>query len=224
VSHSVTAIIAAAGSGERLAAGVPKALIDLAGRTLVDRAVDLFADVSDQIIICAPSSHVTSLSESYAANEKVTVVAGGSTRSLSIRNAISALAKDTKFVLVHDAARALTPISVVQRILAELKRGAEGVVPVLPLADTVKEVMGDKVVRTVDRTSLQRVQTPQGFKAQIIIDAHAAAKRDGVDGTDDASLVERMGIKVSTVPGDESAFKITTTHDLDVAKALASRT
>jgi 2-C-methyl-D-erythritol 4-phosphate cytidylyltransferase len=222
VSHSVTAIIAAAGSGERLAAGTPKALIDLAGRNLVDRAVSLFADVSDQIIICAPSSHLTSLSESYAANEKVVVVAGGSTRSLSIRNAISALAKDTKFVLVHDAARALTPISVVQRVLAELKRGAEGVVPVLPLADTVKEVMGDKVVRTVDRTSLQRVQTPQGFKAQIIIDAHAAAKRDGVDGTDDASLVERMGIKVNTVPGDEIAFKITTAHDLDVANALAS--
>jgi 2-C-methyl-D-erythritol 4-phosphate cytidylyltransferase/2-C-methyl-D-erythritol 2,4-cyclodiphosphate synthase len=221
LSHRVAAIIAAAGSGERLGARAPKALIDVGGRTLVDHAVSLFDGIAEHVIICAPSSHVRELSESFAGNAIVTIIAGGSTRSLSVRNAISVLTRDVDYVLVHDAARALAPREVVDRILAELQRGAEGVVPVLPVVDTIKEVMGEKVVRTVDRSALQRVQTPQGFRSQTLIAAHAAAKRDGVEGTDDASLVERIGIKVATVAGDERAFKITTPFDWEIARALA---
>lgn len=218
----VASIIAAAGSGDRLGAKQPKALLQLGGSTLIDRAVDLLRPVSDQIIVVAPSTHLAMVTDQFDNDELVDVVAGGSSRSLSIRNAISALAKEIDFVLIHDAARALTPSDVVQRVIDELKRGADGVIPVLPLADTVKEVMGEKVVRTVDRTSLQRAQTPQGFKAKVIVDAHAAAKRDGVEGTDDASLVERIGIKVGTVLGDERSFKITTPFDLEVAQKVCS--
>lgn len=213
------AIIAAAGSGERLGARTPKALIELGGLTLVDRAVALFPDAV-QIIICAPSSHLVSLTEKYADRSSVVVVSGGSSRSISVRNAISSLDRTVDFVLVHDAARALTPTDVVPRLLNALTRGAEAVVPVLPVPDTIKEVLGEKVVRTVDRSSLQRVQTPQGFRTSTLVDAHGAAKRDGVDGTDDAFLIERMGIKVATVQGDERAFKITTPFDLEVAQAL----
>lgn len=218
----VASIIAAAGSGDRLGAKQPKALIKLGKLTLIDHAVHLLRPFSDQIIVVAPSTHVEKVSAQFESDELVDVVAGGSSRSISVRNAISALAKNIDYVIIHDAARALTPSDVMQRILDELKRGAEGVVPVLPLPDTVKEVLGEKVVRTVDRTSLQRVQTPQGFKTKVIVDAHAAAKRDGVEGTDDASLVERMGIKVNTVLGDERAFKITTAFDLEVAQQVSS--
>lgn len=220
MSHRVAAIIPAAGSGERLGERAPKALVDLNGERLIDHAVSLFDGVAEQIIICAPASHVASLAEQFSALPRVVVIAGGSTRSLSVRNAISILDRDVDYVLVHDAARALAPRSVIDRLIAELQRGAEAVVPVLPVADTIKEVMGEKVVRTVDRSALLRVQTPQGFRTSVLVDAHAAAKRDGVEGTDDASLVERIGIKVGTVTGDERAFKITTAFDLDVARAL----
>lgn len=217
----VASIIAAAGSGDRLGANQPKALLQLGDSNLIDLAVELLRPLSDQIIVVAPSTHLQSVTEQFETDNAVTVVAGGSSRSISVRNAISALDKNIDFVLIHDAARALTPTDVVQRVIDELKRGADGVIPVLPLADTVKEVLGEKVVRTVDRTSLQRVQTPQGFKTKVIVDAHAAAKRDDVEGTDDASLVERMGIKVSTVLGDERSFKITTPFDLEVAKKVS---
>jgi len=228
VTYRVAAIIAAAGNGDRLGARSPKALIDLNGLNLIDHAVALFSATHEnfaieQIIICAPASHVTALAEQHEANPTITVIAGGSTRSLSVRNAISVLARDIDFILVHDAARALAPQELIPRLITELGRGAEAVVPVLPVADTIKEVMGEKVVRTVDRSSLHRAQTPQGFRASTLIDAHSSAKRDGVEGTDDASLVERVGIKVSTVPGDERAFKITTSFDLDLARALLSQ-
>lgn len=216
----VAAIIAAAGSGDRLGERTPKALVDLDGRTLIEHAVALFAPVAEQIIICVPASRVESLTSQFASNRRISVVAGGDTRSLSVRNAISILARDIDCVLVHDAARALMPQPVIDRLLAEIQRGAEAVIPILPVPDTIKEVLGDKVVRTVDRTALQRVQTPQAFKTVTLVDAHAAAKRDGVEGTDDASLVERTGIKVATVAGDERGFKITTPFDLEVARAI----
>lgn len=218
----LSAIIAAAGSGERLGGKTPKALIKLGQQTLLDHAIDLMRPFATQIIVVAPATHSEKVATLYAKDESLVVVAGGSSRSISVRNAISVLAKQIDYVLIHDAARALTPAVVVQRVIDELKRGADGVIPVLPVIDTIKEVLGDKVVRTVDRTSLQRVQTPQGFKTNIIVDAHAAAKRDNVEGTDDASLVERMGIKISVVPGDEQAFKITTPFELELARRFSA--
>lgn len=218
----VAAIIAAAGSGDRLGADTPKGLIDLGERSLLEHAVALFRPFAEQIIIVAPSTHVEGVAEKFVNDEVIDVVPGGSSRSISVRNAISALKKNVDYVLIHDAARALTPPEVVIRVLEELKRGADAVIPALPVNDTIKEVMGEKVVRTVDRSSLQRVQTPQGFKTEIIVDAHAAAKRDGVDGTDDAALTERIGIKVSTVLGDERSLKITTPFDLEVARKVVN--
>jgi 2-C-methyl-D-erythritol 4-phosphate cytidylyltransferase len=219
VAPRLAAIVAAAGIGQRLSAGRPKAVVDLGGKPLIEYAISLFRLVEAEIVIAAPATLSQAWSDQYSATD-VTVVPGGSTRSQSVRAAISALPRDCTFTFVHDAARALTPVDVIHRVLEELQRGAEAVIPVLPLVDTVKEVMGEKIVRTLDRSSMFGAQTPQGFVTKLLIDAHASAKRDGVEGTDDASLIERLGVKVQTVTGDDRAFKITTPYDLEVARAL----
>jgi 2-C-methyl-D-erythritol 4-phosphate cytidylyltransferase len=120
-------------------------------------------------------------------------------------------------VLVHDAARALTPPAVVEAVVAALRAGADAVVPVLPVTDTVKRVDGDRVRVTVDRSDLRVAQTPQGFRREVLAAAHAQA---GPAATDDAALVERLGLTVDTVPGSEEAFKVTRPFDLLMAEAV----
>jgi 2-C-methyl-D-erythritol 4-phosphate cytidylyltransferase len=128
-----------------------------------------------------------------------------------VRAGLAALAPVPRYVLVHDAARPLAPTALAERVLAALHDGADAVVPVLPLVDTVKQVDGAGfVVATLDRASLRVVQTPQGFRASVLIAAHAHA----ADATDDAALVEALGVPVWTVPGDPVAGKVTTPTDL----------
>ncbi len=149
------------------------------------------------------------------------VVAGGAERQDSVRLALEALDPAVELVLVHDAARCLTPPELVEAVVAELRAGAEAVVPVLPVADTVKSVDGATVVATLDRTSLRAVQTPQGFARAVLARAHAAGLPAA---TDDAGLVELCGGTVRTVPGSEEAFKVTRPIDLLLAEAvLAAR-
>jgi 2-C-methyl-D-erythritol 4-phosphate cytidylyltransferase len=149
------------------------------------------------------------------------VVAGGANRTESVRLALhAALAElpDTRIVVVHDAARAFTPAEVVRAVVAEVDRGAPAVVPVLPVADTVKRVdESGIVVGTPDRAGLRVVQTPQGFDVDVLRRAHDSA---GDSATDDAGLVERLGIPVTTVAGHPYAMKITTPFDLAVAEAV----
>lgn len=146
------------------------------------------------------------------------VVAGGAERQESVARALAALPVDVELVLVHDAARCLVPASVVEAVVAALRAGAPAVVPVLPVADTVKEVdAGGTVVRTVPRADLRAVQTPQGFARDVLERAHAA----GAPGaTDDAQLVEALGLPVTTVTGAEEAFKVTRPLDLLLAEAV----
>jgi 2-C-methyl-D-erythritol 4-phosphate cytidylyltransferase len=145
-------------------------------------------------------------------------VAGGAQRQESVARALAALPSEVGLVLVHDAARCLVPASVVEAVVAALRAGAAAVVPVLPVADTVKQVdAAGAVVRTVPRADLRAVQTPQGFARHVLERAHGA----GVQGaTDDASLVEALGLPVTTVAGSEEAFKVTRPLDLLLAEAV----
>jgi 2-C-methyl-D-erythritol 4-phosphate cytidylyltransferase len=210
-------IVAAAGSGLRLGADRPKALVELAGRPLVCWAVDaLRAGGVDDVVVTVPPDAV----EEFRAvlPPDVALVPGGATRTASVRAGLAAVSATTDAVLVHDAARPRTPPAVVARVLAALAAGAEAVVPVLPVVDTTVLVDdAGQVADAVDRALLRRVQTPQGFRAGVLAAAYAALPPD-VELTDDAAVVRAMGVPVATVEGDERAAKVTVAHDLALAE------
>ncbi|MFZ0227727.1 MAG: 2-C-methyl-D-erythritol 4-phosphate cytidylyltransferase [Mycobacterium sp.] len=218
------AVVPAAGSGERLAAGVPKAFFQLGGRTLVERAVDglLHSGVVDRVIVAVPADR-TDRAKLILGNS-ATVVAGGVNRGDSVARALAAVedAEESDFVLVHDAARALTPPELVVRVVEALRAGHSAVVPVLPLTDTIKAVdASGAVLATPDRAGLRAVQTPQGFATKLLLRAYKQAGT--ADFTDDASLVEQFGGQVQVVDGDPLAFKITTRLDLLLAQAIVNQ-
>jgi 2-C-methyl-D-erythritol 4-phosphate cytidylyltransferase len=170
------------------------------------------------VVVAAPADEVEQVA-ALLSPYGVVVVAGGRARQDSVAAGLAALPEVT-WVLVHDAARALVPVEVVEAVVAALRAGAEAVVPVVPVADTVKRVSPDgRVVETVPREDLRAVQTPQGFLREVLVAAHAGA---GGSLTDDAGLVEALGRLVETVPGDAAAFKVTTPFDLLVAEAVLS--
>lgn len=215
----IAAIVPAAGRGERLGQPVPKALLTVGGRTLVERAVDGLARAGvDTVVIAAP---VEAVDQVRRLVPTAIVVAGGADRCESVRLALAAIPADVDAVLVHDAARPFGSADVVRRVVAALHDGADAVIPVVPLADTVKRVDdGGFVIETIDRSTLRAVQTPQGFRRDVLAAAHQA---QGGAVTDDAALVEAIGVVVQTVEGDQSAFKVTTPWDLGVAEALWER-
>ena len=211
------AIIAGAGMGHRLGAEIPKALIQIQGITLLERAFISLSKVVDEIIITAPAGY----EEQFKAlvGQSATVITGGVLRSDSIRVALKALSPSVESVLIHDAARALASSALAARVLDELRSGQSAVIPVLKVIDTIKEIDRDGFVRaTPDRSSLVAAQTPQGFNRQVLERAHSASD----DATDDAALVEAIGVKVKTIEGEASAFKITTKEDIGQALLLLS--
>jgi 2-C-methyl-D-erythritol 4-phosphate cytidylyltransferase len=214
----VVGIVPAAGRGERLGGAIPKALRVVDGRTLLDRALDALLAVCEHVVVAVPAGVALDLPSA------VSVVPGGATRSDSVRAALAAallIVPDAEYVLVHDAARPDTPVAVSERVLGALRAGAQAVIPVLPVVDTIKSVDADgRVVATPDRAALRIVQTPQGFTTAVLVAAH----RGEADATDDAGLVEALGIAVHTVPGDPAAAKVTTTPDIAALEArLAAR-
>ncbi len=211
-SPSSAAIIAGAGMGHRLGADIPKALIQLDGITLVERAFAALSKVVDEIVITAPAGYEEQFRQ--IVGESAKVITGGVLRSDSVNLALNALSPSVKYVLVHDAARALASSDLASRVLQELKSGASAVIPALNVVDTIKEVDRDGFVRsTPDRAALRAVQTPQGFEVSVLRRAHEASE----DATDDAALVEALGIKVKTILGEARAMKITNPEDLAVA-------
>jgi len=212
------AVVPAAGAGTRLGPGGPKALRLLAGEPLLVHAVRRLRACPDvgPVVVAVPAGTepaVAALLEGL----QVTVVAGGAERQDSVAAGLAALPAEVDLVLVHDAARALVPPAVVAAVVEALRSGADAVVPAVPLADTVKRVGKDgTVLATVPRDDLRAVQTPQGFRRAVLERAHAAP----APVTDDASMVEALGVAVRTVPGDPEAFKVTTAFDLAVAEAL----
>ena len=211
----IAAIIAAAGSGERFGATIPKALIQLGDRTLLEHAVAALAPITDQIVITAPGGYEDRIRE--LVGDDVTVVRGGETRSESVKRGIAALDPATDFVLVHDAARALATTDLARRVLATLGEGEGAVIPGLPQVDTVKVVdTNGYVLTTPERASMRRVQTPQGFAYSLLKSAHEG----GAEATDDAALVESLGVNVRIIEGEERALKITTPSDLEIAHSF----
>ena len=210
-------IVAAAGSGLRLGADLPKALVPLAGRPLVCWAVDtLRAGGVAEVVVAVPAAERAAFAAVLPPD--VVLVEGGATRTASVRAGLAAAGPDAEAVLVHDAARPLTPPDVVARVLSALAGGALGVVPVLPVADTVVLVDDDGVVTgSVPRAPLRRVQTHQGFDRATLVAAYAVLD-DAAELTDDASVVRAAGIPVATVAGDERAAKVTVAHDLALAE------
>jgi 2-C-methyl-D-erythritol 4-phosphate cytidylyltransferase len=213
----VAVLVVAAGLGLRLGAGTPKALQLLAGQPLLAHALARVTAAPSVgcVVVAAPPAEVAAVRQ--LAGPEVTVVAGGQTRQASVAAALAAVPDGYGIVLVHDAARALAPTALVEAVAAAVRDGAEAVIPVLPVVDTIKEVAAGTVVGTVDRSVLRAVQTPQGFRRAVLAAAHAAGADEH---TDDAGLVEKLGLPVGTVPGDEAAFKITRPVDLVFAEAL----
>lgn len=220
----VAVLVPAAGSGVRLGPGAPKALRLLAGETLLVHAVRRIAAAPSvrTIVVAAPAAEVAAVRELLASVAPVTVVPGGAERQDSVAAALAAVPADVAIVLVHDAARALTPPALVESVAAAVRSGHPAVIPALPVIDTIKEVepapgAGETVLGTVDRSVLRSVQTPQGFRHDVL----AAAHRAGLDShTDDAGMVEKSGTPVVCVPGSELAMKITRPLDLVLAEAL----
>ncbi|WP_440713157.1 2-C-methyl-D-erythritol 4-phosphate cytidylyltransferase [Gordonia sp. FQ] len=216
VQGRIVALIPAAGQGTRLGLDRPKAFVELDGQTLLNRSIDAVraSGVVDQVVVIVPPELVDDVRARFP---EVSVVAGGAERSDSVRAGLAAADPDTELVLVHDAARALTPPALFARVVEALRGGAGAVVPGLPVTDTLKRVDDTEVViDTPNRAELRAVQTPQGFTAELLRRAHASA----ADATDDAGLVEALGEPVVVVPGEARAFKITTPFDLRLAELL----
>jgi 2-C-methyl-D-erythritol 4-phosphate cytidylyltransferase len=225
----VAVLVPAAGAGLRLGPGGPKALRLLAGEPLLVHAVRRLAAAPSvrMIVVAAPAAELTAVRALLAPVAPVTVVAGGAERQHSVAAALAVVPPDVDVVLVHDAARALTPPELVESVAAAVRAGRPAVIPVLPVVDTIKEVApaaepsgpaaAEKVLGTVDRAVLRSVQTPQGFRREVLAAAHAAGL---AAHTDDAGMVEKAGVPVSCVPGSEFAMKITRPLDLVIAEAL----
>ncbi len=218
----------AAGAGTRFGADVPKAFVTLAGRTLLARSLDAACACPGvvQVVVVAPHAYLEVAHHEVAtAGMPVgsVVVAGGDERRDSVAAGLAAVADDVDVVLVHDAARALAPVGLLAAVAAAVSEAHPAVVPGLPVVDTVKTVDADGIVTgTPDRHTLRAIQTPQGFRRDVLARAHAAPGLRGV--TDDAALVEALGEPVLVVPGDPLAHKITTPDDLSRAEdALRAR-
>ena len=220
----IWAVVVAAGAGDRLAADRPKAFVRLGGRTMLAWSLAMLDDhdLIDGIVMVVPADYeerASLLADDLCATKIAAAVPGGATRPDSVAAGVACVPDGAEFVLVHDAARPLTPPEVVDRVVAALRSGADGAVPAVAMADTVKRVGPDgAVAETLERGALRAVQTPQGFPAAILRDALAAQTSDP---TDCASMVEALGRVVVCVEGDERAFKVTTPGDLARAQQLA---
>nr|WP_253274949.1 IspD/TarI family cytidylyltransferase [Actinomyces sp. oral taxon 414] len=237
-------MLTAAGAGTRLGAGGPKALVEVGGRSLLRRAAQGLVDsgVVDHLVVTAPGEHVEHFAAELAglagADPGIRVVAGSSaSRQASVTLGLRAALEDCPragVVLVHDAARALTPPEVVRRVVAAVRAGHDAVVPALAVTDTVKEIAPagpagsgvEIVVGTPDRSRLRAVQTPQGFAVAALVRAHelgaARGAHEALAASDDAGLVEAAGGRVVVVEGDPLALKVTTPLDLALAELLAA--
>ena len=222
------AIVVAAGSGERLGADVPKALVEVAGRPLVCHAVDhlRMAEAAPVVVVAPPAAVTRARQVLGSAGRHVTVVPGGARRADSVRAGLAALPEATTVVAVHDAARGLASVALVRRVVGAVTGDVVAAAPALAVNDTLKTVDGDTVLGTVDRSAVVAVQTPQVFTAGALRAAHAAAD----DATDDLALVEalladgRLAGRVVVVPGEALAMKVTHPSDLAVVAALAAQT
>lgn len=230
-SPRLAVIVVAAGSGTRLQGGAPKAFVPLDRDSILRHSLrGVLAAPRAQVVVVVPAGFQDAARADVQAvsgdpgdgdgGDAVRVVVGGRTRQESVAAGLSALDADVDLVLVHDAARALTPVSVFERVVDALQGGAPAVIPAVPVVDTIKRVDENGVIlAAVDRSELAAAQTPQGFRRDVLEAAVASAD---ADHTDDAALVAAAGHDVVTVAGHADSFKITTAPDLDRARALVA--
>lgn len=231
LSHGrdLAVVLAGAGEGTRMGGRGPKLLLELAGKTLLDRVASVFLGHPSvgELIVVVPESLLTparrTLEALRAAPEiRRDVTPGGATRRESVARGLRALTLGLPYVAVHDVARVLVEERLITRVL-ETARAEGAAIPAVPLRDTVSEVDAGRVVRTLDRARLFGVQTPQIFADAILRRAHASAEDEGRDATDDASLLEASGAKVAVVPGDPMNLKLTEPSDLAIFEFLLRR-
>ncbi|MHB1094643.1 MAG: 2-C-methyl-D-erythritol 4-phosphate cytidylyltransferase [Gemmatimonadaceae bacterium] len=220
----VGVVIVAAGSSSRTADGELKQFKWVAGRPMLLHSLQLFQERADvAMVVCV-------VPQTYAGDpppwifqsdsERLLLSVGGRTRAESVRNGIADLPPSCSIILVHDAARPLVPMAVVDRVVDAVRAGSSAIAA-LPVVDTLKDVDADgRIVRTVAREGLWRAQTPQGFPRDVLLRAHRAAIDGGYDATDDAALVERIGGPVVVVRGSERAMKVTEAGDFSRAEAM----
>lgn len=220
--EGAVAIVLAAGSGERLGLGRPKAFVELAGRPILAHAAAaaLACPAVSAIVIAAPPGGEDLAHAIVEPLGTHSVVSGGASRSASVHAALEAVPEDVRVVVCHDAARPFATPALFDRVLEALQ-GVDGVVPVISVPDTVKRIARDVVLGTEAREGLALAQTPQAFLASALREAHARVERDGVEVTDDAEALERAGFRVRAVPGEPGNFKVTTPEDLARAEAVA---
>ena len=219
----IAVILVAAGDGSRLQAGIPKALVKISDKTLLEHALENILQVQDlvQVVVASHEDRVeefASIAKAFAGDKvELAFTPGGLSRQGSIANALKEVTTSADVVLIHDAARCFAPAAVFDRVARAVIETGSTVIPVLPVVDTIKNVNQDVVLGTVDRDGLRIAQTPQGFSREQIIKGYEAAT---ADFTDDASLLQAQGALVSSVLGDAMAFKITVQADLEYAELL----
>jgi 2-C-methyl-D-erythritol 4-phosphate cytidylyltransferase/2-C-methyl-D-erythritol 2,4-cyclodiphosphate synthase len=223
---TVGVVVVAAGAGTRLGADVPKAFARLGERSILETALDSVFGMSEatQIVVVVPAEHLVRgkelvRSSAGAAVEFASVVVGGETRQASVAAGLDALWPGVGVVLVHDAARSFTPTALFEAVVSRVRATGEGVIPGLPVTDTLKITAAGRATETVDRSLLSAVQTPQGFPRVELAAAYAAAS---IEYTDDAALFAAAGHAVHVIEGDPLAFKITTPWDMRRAQQLAA--
>lgn len=224
------AVIPAAGAGVRMGSGKAKQFLDLAGRPLLAVTLEKFEEcpMVEKVILVVPPHQLDScrqeIVDRYHLSKIEKVVPGGERRQDSVRKGIEASKGQYRLVLIHDGVRPLIQPSLIEKVLKEASR-SRAVTAALPAKETVKEVQGDGlVVKTHDRRRIWLVQTPQAFRYEDIMAAHQRALLEGWEEvTDDALLVERMGITVKVVEGTEENIKVTTPHDLELARFFFAR-
>ena len=219
------AVIVAAGSASRMK-GIDKIMADLGGMSVIARTVKAFQDCDciSEIVIVTREDLIPAVTAACLGFEKVTaVVAGGDSRQESVNNGLSALSEKVKLAAIQDGARPFAGWQMIDRVVrAANTYGAAA--PAIPVKDTIKAVAGGVVTNTPDRKTLQAVQTPQVFDKDLLRAALLRAKEDGAELTDDCSAVERLGMRVKIVEGDERNIKITTPMDLKIAALLLEET
>jgi len=227
--RDVGVVIVAAGKGTRIASDTPKQFLEIGGVPMLLRSIRPFARhpavAHIAVVLGAADAAAPPAWLLPHAGTMLSLVAGGAERSESVAAGLAALPSTCHVVLVHDAARPFIALPLIDRVITAVRAG-NAVVPALPVIDTIKEMdAGDpeRIARTLPRERLRRVQTPQGFPRHVIEEAYARARRDGAAATDDAALVERLGMTVRIVAGDPRNLKVTTAEDLELAEYLARR-
>lgn len=219
------AVVLAAGQGDRMGMGTPKAFLAVGGRPIVVHAVEAAAACRevDALVVAVPADFEERTGGMVTGVSKpVVVVEGGADRQGSVRRCLAALPHQSDAVVIHDAARPFASTGLFSAVLGALD-GVEGAVPVVPVADTVKRVRDGLVAETLDREGLVLAQTPQAFVTTALLLAYERAAEEGAGFTDDAALVEWAGYRVRTVPGDPGNWKITTAEDLGRAELSLAR-